>query len=93
MTLTGRVANGVIVLDSPISWTEGTAVRVEAITQSPAVERAARQQQLLGLLERWNAENAEEDTRLEALLQRELQEDHGIAFGDESDLERILTQP
>ena len=41
MTLEGRIENGVVVFNEPVSLPDGTAVRVEVVATTPAQEREA----------------------------------------------------
>jgi hypothetical protein len=80
----GHVKNGVVVLDTHVSLTEGQAVRVEPLQKEPATsisgERAEQLQRMKTLFAQWREEDSSLPDEEGDVLQNALQANRGLTF-------------
>jgi hypothetical protein len=80
----GHVKNGVIILDTHVSLTEGQAVRVEPLKQEQSTpisdERVEQLNRMKTLFAQWDEEDSKLTDEEADRLQNALQQNRGLSF-------------
>ena len=83
-TYTGHVKNGVIILDTEITLSEGQAVRIEPLSQEATTpitdERATQLLRMNTLFSQWDEEDGQLSDEDADRLQLALQQNRGLTF-------------
>jgi hypothetical protein len=78
---TGRVQNGIIVLDTPNCLAEGQAVRIEPLSAAPMeLDPCSRVGRLKQLFSKWTAEDSELPDEEADRLRVALEQNRGVRF-------------
>jgi len=90
-TYLGHVRRGVIVLDTPMPLLDGARVRIEMLPSiQPPLSQTEKAEKFRLLMQKWNEEDARITDDEVRAFQKELEQERGLQFRDETDLESLL---